>query len=303
MERELISFDWAIKRLLRSKANFDILEGFLSELLFEDIKILQVLESEGNQDSAKQKLNRVDLKVENSKKEIIIVEIQFASELDYFHRILFETSKVVVEHLEKGNAYGETVKVISINIIYFDLGRGQDYIYRGRTSFRGFHSKDKLELSTNQKKLLKIENIESIFPEYYILKVGKFDNNAKDSLDEWMYFLKNSKIKDSFTAKGLKKAKKEFDVLNMEEKDRIAYSKYQSNRHYEASMIFSSFGEGKIEGIKQGIEQGIEQERIESQKKIEQEKKEIAKKLLNANMEIEFIAQTTGLDIEDIKKL
>ncbi|SFV60680.1 hypothetical protein MNB_SV-12-204 [hydrothermal vent metagenome] len=114
-----------------------------------------------------------------------------------------------------------------------------------------------------------------------------------------MYFLKNSKIKDSFTAKGLKKAKKEFDVLNMEEKDRIAYSKYQSNRHYEASMIFSSFGEGKIEGIKQGIEQ----ERIESQKKIEQEKKEIAKKLLNANMEIEFIAQTTGLDIEDIKKL
>jgi len=66
MERELISFDWAIKRLLRSKANFDILEGFLSELLFEDMKILQVLESEGNQDREKEKLNRVDLKVENS---------------------------------------------------------------------------------------------------------------------------------------------------------------------------------------------------------------------------------------------
>jgi hypothetical protein len=38
--RKLITFDWALKRLLRSKANFDILEGFFSELLKEDIKIL-----------------------------------------------------------------------------------------------------------------------------------------------------------------------------------------------------------------------------------------------------------------------
>ncbi|NEW61384.1 Rpn family recombination-promoting nuclease/putative transposase, partial [Sulfurovum sp. bin170] len=170
MERELISFDWAIKRLLRSKANFDILEGFLSELLFEDIKILQVLESEGNQDHASQKLNRVDLKVENSKKEIIIVEIQFASEIDYFHRILFETSKVIVEHLEKGKAYKETVKVISISIVYFDLGRGKDYIYKGTTDFKGFHTDKILELSENQKEMLGVKKIESIFPEYYILK-------------------------------------------------------------------------------------------------------------------------------------
>jgi len=46
--RKLISFDWAIKRILRSKANFEILEGFLSELLKEDITILEVLESESD---------------------------------------------------------------------------------------------------------------------------------------------------------------------------------------------------------------------------------------------------------------
>jgi len=323
MERELISFDWAIKRLLRSKANFDILEGFLSELLFEDIKILQVLESEGNQDNAKQKLNRVDLKVENSKKEIIIIEIQFASEIDYFHRILFETSKVIVEHLDKGKAYQDTVKVISINIVYFDLGRGEDYIYRGTTNFKGFHSNDKLELSPNQKEMLKIDNIESIFPEYYILKVNRFDDNAKDTLDEWIYFLKNAKIKDSFTAKGLKKAKKEFSVLNLKDKDRIAYSRYQSNQHYEASMIFSSYGVGKMEGIKEEraksqkkIEQAkqesqkkIEQAKQESQKKIEQEKQEsrkkivdIAKSLLDV-LDSETIALKTGLSIEEIEGL
>ena len=35
----LISFDWAVKRLLRNNANFGILEGFLNELLHQDIKI------------------------------------------------------------------------------------------------------------------------------------------------------------------------------------------------------------------------------------------------------------------------
>ena len=49
--RKLITFDWAMKRLVRSKANFEILEGSLSELLSEDIVILELLESESNKDS------------------------------------------------------------------------------------------------------------------------------------------------------------------------------------------------------------------------------------------------------------
>ena len=50
-QRQLISFDWALKRLLRSNANFEILEGFLSELLHDEVCILEVLESESNQES------------------------------------------------------------------------------------------------------------------------------------------------------------------------------------------------------------------------------------------------------------
>ncbi len=72
-QRKLITFDWAIKRLLRSKANFGILEGFLSELLKEEIIILDVLESESNKDFRFNKFNRVDLKVRNSKQEIVII--------------------------------------------------------------------------------------------------------------------------------------------------------------------------------------------------------------------------------------
>lgn len=73
---KFIRFDWAAKRMLRDKANFGVLEGLLTVLIGETIKIDQILESESNQDCRDDKFNRVDIKAINSKGEIIIVEIQ-----------------------------------------------------------------------------------------------------------------------------------------------------------------------------------------------------------------------------------
>ena len=61
-----IGFDWGIKKLLRNKANFDILEGFLSELLKEDVFIQEIIESEANKDDRYDKSNRVDILVKNT---------------------------------------------------------------------------------------------------------------------------------------------------------------------------------------------------------------------------------------------
>ncbi|MCP5049210.1 MAG: hypothetical protein GY940_18720, partial [bacterium] len=88
-----IRFDWAVKKLLRSKANFGILEGFLSELLKEDVQIQEILESDGNKETSDDKSNRVDLLVKDSNGQLIIVEIQNTRELDYFYKILYNTSK------------------------------------------------------------------------------------------------------------------------------------------------------------------------------------------------------------------
>ena len=66
-----IRFDWAIKRLLRQKANFGVLEGLLTVLLGEEVKIIELLESESNQQTIDDKFNRVDIKAKNSKGEII----------------------------------------------------------------------------------------------------------------------------------------------------------------------------------------------------------------------------------------
>ena len=62
MKDNYIRFDWAIKRLLRQKANFGVLEGFLSVLLDEKVEIIELLESESNQLAIDDKFNRVDIK-------------------------------------------------------------------------------------------------------------------------------------------------------------------------------------------------------------------------------------------------
>ena len=100
-----IRFDGAVKRLLRQKANFGVLEGFLTVLLGEEVKILELLESESNQQAAEEKFNRVDIKALNSKGEIIIVEIQNTREVYYLERILFGVAKAITEHISLGDSY------------------------------------------------------------------------------------------------------------------------------------------------------------------------------------------------------
>lgn len=201
-ERKLVSFDWAIKRIIRQKANFTILEGFLSELLQDDIKINTILESESNREKREARYNRVDMLVENSKRELILVEIQHETEYDYLQRMLFGVSKLLVEYIKKAEPYAKIRKVISINIVYFDLGQGDDYAYHGRTEFIGLNKKDILKLNNTQQELYKTEKISDIYPEYYILKVNQFDDISRSTIDEWIYFLKNEEIKDNFKARG-----------------------------------------------------------------------------------------------------
>ncbi len=247
MSKKLISFDWAIKRLLRNKANFVVLEGFLSELLFDNITIQQIIESESNQETEDGKYNRVDILTQNSKNELIIIEIQSTYEIDYFHRMAYGVSKSVSENHKLGSKYSNLKKVISINIVYFDLGQGQDYIYKGKTDFIGLHQKDLLGLSDKQKTTFLKENISDVFPEFYLLKVNQFNDVAKNTLDEWIYFLKNSEVKDEFKAKGLKEAGEVLDVMRLGEADEYGYNRYMDSLSLKASEIFTLETEAKFQ--------------------------------------------------------
>jgi predicted transposase/invertase (TIGR01784 family) len=282
--KNLIRFDWALKRLLRNKANYKVLEGFMSELLNEEITIINILESESNQETEDDKFNRVDLLVENSKKELTIIEIQQRNEYDYFHRILYGTSKLITEYLKLGEPYSNIRKVYSVNILYFDLGQGEDYVYHGKTDFEGIHKHDKLILSENQTEKFHKYKPEQIFPEYYIIKVNRFDDYAKSTLDEWIYYLKNDEIKDEFKAKGLAEAKELLKIDKLNEEDRRAYKRYWENKSYEASIV---------DTIKFDQEYKLKKE----------ERITIAKNLISAGVELDVIIKSTGLSKEEIEKL
>jgi predicted transposase/invertase (TIGR01784 family) len=262
MAKTLIRFDWAMKRLLRQKSNFDILEGFLSELLREDIKIEQILESESNQDEAVLKFNRVDLLALNSKGQLIIIELQANSEADYFYRILFATAKAVVEHFEIGDDYKNIKKVYSVNIVYFDLGQGNDYVYHGKTEFRGLHTGDVLGLSTRQKKGFALDQVFQIYPEYYILKINKFNDLATDGLDEWLYYFKHNEIRPGSAGKGLSLVQQKLEFEELSPADRAAYIKAIENNVIERDVMETKYEEGKADATRQGIVRALQSDKL-----------------------------------------
>ena len=121
-----------------------------------------------------------------------------------------------------------------------------------------------LKLNAEQTNLYYSNQVEKLYPEYYLIKVKNFNDHAKNGLDEWIYFLKNEEIKAQFNAKGLDKAKETLDYLKMTDAERRRYEYHQEDLHHRASLYESTFVIGKIEGLQEGLEQGIEQGREES---------------------------------------
>ncbi len=288
LQDRYIRFDWAIKRLLRQKANFGVLEGFLTVFLGEPITIMEILESESNQTSAEDKFNRVDIKARNSKDEIIIIEIQNTRELYYLERVLYGVAKAITEHIHLGDSYREVKKVYSISILYFDLGVGSDYLYHGQNHFIGVHTGDQLQIRTKEQNAIITRLPAEIFPEYILIRVNEFDKVAVTPLDEWMRYLKDGIIAADTTAPGLGEAREKLKYYSMTDKERRAY-----DEHLNAIMIQNDvLNAAKLEGQMEGREEGRMEERLSN-----------ARNLKKMGVSPEIIAQATGLSMEEVAKL
>ncbi|MDR3365640.1 MAG: Rpn family recombination-promoting nuclease/putative transposase [Prevotellaceae bacterium] len=265
-ERPLVSFDWAVKRMLRSKANFEVVEGFLSELLESRITITSVLESKSNMAHPMDKSGCVNVVVEDASGELILIEIQFITEIDYLQRMLYGVSKSIVEHIVQENEYEKIRKIFSINIVYSDLGPGEDYVYYGRTDFRGIHESDTLLLTKKQQDIFGKIGIGELFVEYYVLSINKFDDITKNTLDEWVYFLKNDRIPDSFTAQGLLKARDILDYSRLSQEERAEYDYAQKVKSQRISQIATAKEEEKTEGEEKSAGVAEEQRKVIKEK-------------------------------------
>ena len=293
---QVIRFDWAMKRLLRNKANFCVLEGFLTTLLGEKIVIQKLLESESNQEDEFDKYNRVDILAEDSKGELFLIEIQNNSEYAYFQRMLFGTSKLVTEYIERGDNYAKVRKVYSINIVYFSLGHGKDYVYHGKTEFRGIHTNDLLELTPFQRQTFKADTVSQLYPEYYILKVNGFNQVAKSPLEEWIYYLNTGDIPSNATAPGLDEARKKLKLAMMTHDELKAYYRHLDNIVILRNNIITEREEGRFEGHEKGLAEGLAEGA--KNKAIE-----VARFLKASSAAIALIMGATGLTKEEIDSI
>lgn len=291
MEDRYVRFDWAAKNILRDKSNFSILEGLITVLLGEEVHIIELLESEGNQTSRDDKFNRVDIKALNSKDEIILVEIQQTREYYFLERILYGVAKSITEHISLGDRYDKVKKVYSINILYFDLGTGEDYIYHGQTNFVGLNKKDLLQISSKEKDVLSMRTPAEVFPEYYLIRVNAFDKIAENHLEEWMRYLKTGQIDESTTAPGLKEARRRLEYISMSRSERQAYDAHINNIMIENDVMYTAHIEGLVEGRAEGHAEGQSIEKIET-----------ARRLRSMGLDVAAIAKATGLSAEDIEK-
>lgn len=295
-----IRFDWAIKRLLRQKANFDVLEGFLTVFIGEEVKIVEILESEGNQQTQDDKFNRVDIKARNSKGEIILVEVQNTSELYYLERILYGVAKAITEHIHLGDTYKEVKKVYSISILYFDIGKGADYLYVGQNKFIGVHTNDQLVITAKEKGILVQKSPAEIFPEYILVRVNEFDKVAVTPLEEWVAYLKSGVIKENTTAPGLQEARKKLQYYSMTDAERYAYDEHLNAVMIQNDVLGNAREEGLAEGRAEGRAEGLTQGRAEGRAEA---KKDIVKSMLSNGLSVEQAAKYSGLTVEEVESI
>ena len=299
-----IRFDWAAKYMLRSKADFAIFEGLITVLVGEKVEIVELLESESNQEHKDDKFNRVDIKAKDSQGRIILVEIQQSRELDYLQRMLYGVAKTITDHMGKGFGYDQVKKVYSINILYFDLGEGADYLYHGQTSLVGVHTKDTLQLTQHEQADLHVVTPEDVFPEYFVIRVNEFDKLAVTPLDEWLQYLKDEYIKPDTTVPGLREARERLEYLKMSLEERHAYDYYLDTLVRDTDVMKTKLLEAEIQGHKKGMAEGLEEGRAKGREEGEQNKAiAVAQKMKEKGYATEDIAEMTGLSFDEVMKL
>ncbi len=286
--REIVSFDWAIKNILRDKANYDVLEGFLFALLKEKITITDLIESESNQDNREMKFNRVDILAIDSKGEHIIIEVQYSPEQSYFKRLLYGTSKDIVDNIKAGEDYNSVKKVYSVSLIYFDVEAkdqsetDSDYVYHGKVEFSGLHNGKKVKI--NPTYLIGYDSAQKdnmdIFPEYFIIPLELFNDAVNDDLDEWIYAFKHHEVKEEFKAVGIKELGEKLDFVSMSPERQRRYKKYLED-------LASDRGALELNALK-----------AEKRKALK-----VASEMIKDGVSVDLISKYTELSTEEIEEL
>lgn len=279
-EDNFIRFDWAAKRILRDKANFGVLEGLITVLLNESVRIVEIQEEDVVRDIHYDKIPSLIVEATDSFGEPIVINLQQTRQLYYLECLTFGFPKSDIAY----DKYDKVKKVYSISILYFDLGKGADYLYHGQTTFTGVHTHDTLQITTKEKDVIEMKTPQEVFLEYFLIRVNEFNKVATTPIEEWMEYLKSGYIRKDTSAPGLQEARDKLNYLQMSAQERSAYDHHIDAIMIQNDVISTAQKEGRAEG------------RAEN-------KVETAQKMKAKKYPVEDIAEITGLSIEEVNAL
>jgi len=287
-DKPLVSFDYAIKYLLKDKGDYGIVEGFISALLktkgYKDIKIVALLETESNKEDSKSKRSLADLIVEDEDHHKYIIEIERNVKDSFIHKAFFNTSRLIVDNLAQREDYTQIIKIFHISLLYFPIGNGNGAIYHGKTIIHEIETNEKLSVHIKNQETGEVFDATDILPEYFYISVPLFNDRLEKEIDDWLHVMKYDEVPKNYHSPYMVQVAEKLSILKMTPEERANYSYYQKKLYNDRDELQAAEARGKSE----------ENIRI---------KIEIAKSLLSQNIDINTISTATGLSVEKINEL
>ncbi len=294
--------DLFARYLLGKNGNEDLLENLVNATLndfnFEEVKDLEIIDPFNLSENIELKESIIDVKAKTKDNKTVIIEFQLCGNMNFIDRIFYYISKNIVNELHEGEDYQEVQKIISINLLDFNL----DFKDAGKP-----HRCFKLIDTKNQ-------NISLDYIQMHIIEVQRFINILENSTVEELKRNKLLTWMKFFTSKDLRlienelkeanpimtKAIEEYKRFTSDDKLMRAYAARDAFLVGQKMMLNRERKEGKLEGIKEGKLEGLKEGKLEGEKN---KAILIAKNLKKSGLDIKFISENTGLPLDEIERL
>ena len=290
--------DLFARYLLGKNGNEDLLENLvnatLSDFNFEEVKDLEIIDPFNLSENIDLKESIIDVKAKTKDNKTVIIEFQLCGNMNFLDRIFYYISKNIVNELHEGGDYQEVQKIISINLLDFNLNFGDDG--KPHRCFKLIDTENQnISLDYIQMHLIEVQRFIDI------LEKSTIEELKKNKLLTWMKFFTSNNLE--LIEKELKeanpimtKAIEEYKRFTSDDKLMRAYAARDAFLVGQKFMLSREREEGIKEGMKKGKLEGLKEGRLAEQISM-------AKAMKNKNMDINLISEITGLSIDEVRNL
>jgi predicted transposase/invertase (TIGR01784 family) len=296
IDKPLVSFDYAIKYLLKDKGDYGIVEGFISALLktkgYSDVKIVSLLETESNKEDPKDKRSIADLIVEDVNHNKYIIEIERNVKNSFIHKACFNTSRLIVDNLAQREDYTQIVKVFHISLLYFPIDQGAGSragtIYHGKTIIHEIETNERLSVHLKNQETNEVFDATDILPEYFFISVPNFNDRLIDEIDDWLYVMKHDNVPKTFHSPYMSQVAEKLSILKMSKDERAEYTYYLKKVYNDRDELQAA----ESRGLEKGKAEGEAKER-----------RKVALKMLAKNKPDDEILEFSGITPDELAEL